>query len=87
MRLETGLHVFSTKKQTEREFKSLSSALTLDEGIPQGFVLSASLFYIFINDRLESNFNDVASAFADGVVHFHLQNNIQNLFVSENIPT
>lgn len=61
----------SGRKQRVKIGSCLSDPLPVKAGVPQGSVISATLFLIFINDLLEMNLNGKPSAFADDVALFY----------------
>lgn len=75
------------REQRVRVGASLSSAAPVKMGVPQGSVISATLFLVFINDLLELQLNGNPSAFADDVALFYCHKNIQVIsnFLNEDL--
>lgn len=75
------------REQRVRVGSSLSEPLPISAGVPQGSVISATLFLIFINDMLELDFKGKPSAFADDVALFYSHKNIETLtnYVSDDL--
>lgn len=66
----------SNRRQSVRVGGCLSSSLQVRAGVPQGSVLSATCFLVFINDLLETPFNGSVNAFADDVAFFYSHGNV-----------
>ena len=62
------------RKQRVQIKNARSSLLTIRSGVPQGSVLAATLFLVFINDLLNLPLNGKPSAFADDIALFLCRN-------------
>lgn len=67
----------------------LSSPLIVKAGVPQGSVISANLFLVFINDLLQLPFHGQISAFADDIALFYSYTDSFNAWqmISEDLNT
>jgi hypothetical protein len=65
--------------QQVRVGQCVSTPLPVTAGVPQGSVISATLFLVFINDLLECRTYGVASAFADDIAYFYAHENKEEL--------
>lgn len=74
----------SNRAQKVKIGHHFSSPLPVKAGVPQGSVLSATLFLIFINDLLESPFHGSASAFADDIALFYSERTSQEIWTKIN---
>lgn len=68
------------RTQRVRVGDSLSDPLLIRSGVPQGAVLSANLFLIFINDLLTQPLFGTINAFADDLAIFYFKNNVQEIW-------
>lgn len=71
--------------QRVRIKNTLSSSKHIQIGVPQGAVLSATLFIIFLNDLLRIPFKGTISAFADDVALRYSDVNWNNIWKNMNI--
>lgn len=70
------------RKQQVKINNVLSSSLLVKAGVPQGSVIAATLFLVFINDFLKKQFLGIASAFADDIAIFYPGKNINQIFTN-----
>jgi hypothetical protein len=68
------------RTQRVRVGEVLSPPLPIQTGVPQGAVLSANLFLIFINTLLKQSFIGRINAFADDIAIFYFNKNAKNIW-------
>ncbi len=60
----------------------LSTPMVVKAGVPQGSVIAANLFIVFINDLLKQSFSGSVCAFADDIAFLYSDRHINNLFLN-----
>lgn len=70
----------SNRKQCVKINGILSEMGEISCGVPQGSVLGASLFIIFINDLCSARFNGAVTAFADDTAFCYVDNSLESAF-------